>query len=346
MKLSTLTILTVLITGVTASAQSPWRFSAGYAPLVGLKTKFSGFGNFNGPAIPLPAPGPGQNYYYLDGAVLVDSSGGGLGSTTNFSYQNDSQYDGGAGVINFTTIAGGSVSNAGSVEERGAAAGSFDFSAFLDLGQVSFIPSAVAGRSATWGLRMGGQYSRVESDNRDTLGVGVGIITDSFSTLGGVPPLAPYPGSFAGPGFELAESPATRPIGAGTAIISGSRELDVHFFSAQFGTYLEIPIAKKLDVTLESGVILALATGSYRYDTTMAAGGAVQSSNGYDRTTRLLPGFYAGVGLLYHVTENIGIQGGVRYQFLKEFQIDANGSNAAVSFATAFSLNLGVVYKF
>lgn len=350
MKLSTLSLLAVLLSGATAaSAQSHWRFSAGYAPMVGLRTEFSGFGNFNNPFPALPAPGPGQNYFYNDGSVQVDSSGNAGGLTTNFSYQNNSQYDptanGGLGAINFNAVAGG-LTNAGSVAESNiAAAAGFALSAYLDLGNVAFIPGA-NGRSASWGLKVGAQYNRIDVNNSDTLTNSVGTITDSFSTGGLVPPLAPYTGSFAGPGFLLGDTP-TRTFGTADAAISGSRKLDVHLFQAQFGTYLEIPIAEKLDVMLEGGFILALANGSYRYNSNVAIpGAATQSSDGYDRRTRLLPGFYAGVGLTYNITPKVGIQGAVRYQFMSPFELATNGATAAVKFDTAFTLSVSTIVRF
>lgn len=346
MKLLSLSLLAAVAT--TASAQSPWRFSAGYSPMIGLRTEFSGFGNFNNPFPALPAPGPASNYFYLDGSVQVDSSGNAGGQTSFFSYQADAQYDptafGGSGAINFNALAGG-LNSAGTASESNiAAAGGFDLSAYLHLGSVA-IPSA-GGRSASWGLRMGAQYTRVDVDNNDSMMANVGTITDSFSTNGLVPPLAPYAGPFNGVGFLLGSTP-TRTFGNANAVISGSRELDVHILATQFGTYLEIPVAEKLDVMLEGGFILGLATGSYRYDTSVTVPGAgTQTSDGYASKTKFLPGFYTGVSLIYHLTQNLGIQTGARYQFMKEFEINANGSTASLSFDTAFALSLGVLYTF
>ncbi len=347
MKSLTVSLLAVLLAS-TASAQSHWRFSTGYAPMIGLKTEFSGFGNFNNPFPALPAPGPGQNYFYNDGSVQVDSSGNAGGLTTFFSYQNDAQYDptanGGLGAISFNAVAGG-FNSAGSVEESNiAAAGGFDISAYRHMGNLA-IPAA-DGRSATWGIRLGAQYNRIDVDNHDTLSTSVGTITDSFSTGGLIPPLAPYTGTFAGPGFLLGDTP-TRTFGTANAAISGSRQLDVHVIATQIGGYLEIPIAKKLDVMLEGGVILAVASGSYRYDSTVAIPGvAAQTTDGYANRTRFLPGVYAGVGLTYHLTERVAVQGAVRYQFIKPYDLSANGSTAAVKFDTAFTLSLSTIVQF
>lgn len=330
-----------------ASAQSRWRFSTGYTPMIGLRTEFSGFGNYPNPFPALPAPGPGQNYFYFNGSVQVDSTGNAGGQTTFFSYNDNAQFDG-VNTLSFNGIAGG-LSGAGSVKESDvASAGGFQLSASLDLGTLA-IPSA-GGRSAVWGIRVGGQYNRVESQNNQTIAAGITTITDAFNT--GVPPFnvppgAPYVGPFNGPGSFLLGDTPVRTFGNADATITGGRKLDVHLAMAQFGTYVEIPIAEKFDVMLESGFILALATGSYQFDSSVAVpGGPTQTSNGYERRTRLLPGFYAGVGLTYHLTERLGLQAAARYQFLKEFEMSANGSTASLAFNTAFTLSLSAIYKF
>lgn len=345
-------LLAVLAGTAVAGAQSPWRFSFGPSTMVGLRTEFSGFGNYAAPA--LPALGTNSNFIYLDGAVQVDSTGNAGGFSSFFSYQNNAQIVPGAFGANdglrFNSIT--SLGGAGSVEESSvAAAGGFDLSAHLRLGGVS-IPAG-GGRTSSWGLRMGLQYNRVDTTNRDTIAQSVTTISDLYDAGPGPLPSAPYQGPFvAGPGVPLIDvssggSPPVRTFGTGTAVISGNRKLDVHIAATQFGTYLEIPVAKKLDVMVEGGVILALASGSYRYDTTVAvANGANQVSSGYERRTRFLPGFYTGIGLTYHLTDNVGILGSVRYQFMKEFDITANGSTAAVSFNNAFALSLSVLYTF
>lgn len=347
MKLLSFSLAALLLTASSAAAQ--WRVSTGYAPMFGIKAEFSGFGNFNNPFPTVPAPGPAQNYFYLDGSVQVDSSGNALGVTSNFSYQNNAQYDpaanGGLGAINFTALASG-LNNAGTASESNiAAAAGFNLSGFYTLGTVAFIP-AVDGRAATWGLRVGAQYNRVDVHNTESVTSGIGTINDAFSTGGLIPPLAPYTGSFFGPGFLLGDTP-TRTFGTTTATISGSRKLDVHILASQIGTYLEIPVAPKFDVMLEGGLIVALASGNYRYQSSVTVPGTpTQDSEGNKSSTKLLPGFYTGVAVTYNVTETFGIQAGLRYQYLKQFDLGANGSNAALSFSSAFVASLSAVWKF
>ncbi len=339
--------LFVWLTGTRpAAAESPWRFSAGYAPTIGLRTEFSGFGQLQNPG-PLPAPAPATNYFYLDGSVQVDGSGNVGGQTYNFAYQNNSQYDplafGGQGAINYTGIAG-PVSGGSVKDDNVAAAAGFDLSASLHLGSLA-IPAA-GGRSATWGLRMRGQYTRVDMTNRDTVAMGLTTINDSFNLRGTIPIAAPYPGSLNGPGPLLDDVPV-RTLGTTNAFVSGSRRLDVHIAAMQFGAYVEIPVAKKWDITAETGLILALATGRYDYGSTAAIPGtAPQNSSGSTSRTRFLPGFYIGFGLAHHLTPNLSLQASARYQYMAPFSLSANGSHAAVRFDSAFVLSVSTVWRF
>lgn len=345
-----LAVAALLLVPMTVQAEpGRWSFGAGYAPIVGLRTEFSGFGNFQNP-FPVPAPAPGTNYFYTDGFVQVDSSGNAGGLTTFFAYNNAAQYDpaafGGQGAINYSTL-GGSLSGAGSVvDDNVAAAAGFEMHGYLDMGSVTFLPAMAAGRSATWGMRTGLQYARVNNTNNAGQVGSVGTITDSFNLNGVIPPAAPYTGTFFGPGPLLGDTP-TRTTGTAVAAISGYRQLDVNLFVSSFGSYVALPVARQLDVMLEGGGVLALASGSYKYESTVTVPGVgTQVSGGNKSSTKLLPGVYAGVGLAWHLTDQFSLQGAVRYQFMKQFNLMANGSNANLSFDSALVLSLSATYRF
>jgi hypothetical protein len=343
-----ITAAALLLVGTSHAEPGQWSFGAGYAPIIGLRTEFSGFGNFRNP-FPVPAPAGGTNYFYTNGSVQVDSSGNAGGQTSFFSYNNAAQYDpagfGGNGALNFSTL-GGNVSGAGSVVDNNvAAAAGFQMYGYLDLGEVSFLPAA-DGRKASWGLRTGVQYARVNNSNNAGQVGSVGTINDSFNLNGVIPPAAPYTGTFGGPGPLLGDTP-TRTTGTAVAAISGYRQLDVQLAVTTFGSYLALPVTKKLDVMLEGGGVLAVASGGYTYESTVSVPGVgTQVSGGHKHSTKLLPGVYTSVGLAWHMTEQFSLQGSVRYQFMRQFSLNANGSNANLSFDSAFVLSLGALYKF
>jgi hypothetical protein len=347
MKLLTLPLFAALAT--TAAAQSQWRFGAGYAPMIGLKTEFSGFGNFTN-LFPVATPAPGTDYFYLDGSVQVDVSGNFGGLTSFWSYNNASQIDpaafGGQGAVNYSTLSS-SLTQAGKVSDSGVSApASFEVFGYRDLGSVSI--SGVADRKGAWGVRVGLQYARVDQTNNDRVTAEMTTITDSYNLNGVIPPLAPFTGAFDGGfGVPLLSDTPVRTLGTTTAAISGSRRLDVHLSVAQFGSYLNIPVSKDFDVMIEGGVLAGLASGTYDYTTTVAVPGVgTQTTTGRNSENKLLPGFYTGLGVNGSINPRLSVQASARYQYMTEFDLNANGSNANLNFDSAFVLSLAVIWKF
>jgi hypothetical protein len=349
-----------LLAATATLAQAQWRVSAGYAPMIGLKAEFKGFGNFQNP-FPVPALGTAGNFNYTNGFVRIDSSGNAGGLTTFWSYNSAAQVDAaafsGLGGINFTTLSGG-MNQAGSAAESNVAAGAgFDLRADLRIGALSFLPSA-GGRTASWGLHTGLQYARVDVANSDSLSASLTSITDSFALPAGalvLLPAAPFAGSFLGPNLAINDgtvpvpgsASASRTFGTSTATITGTRDLEVQMFIARFGSYVDIPITEKIDLNLEGGFLVGLASGSYDWQTTVNVPGVgTQTTSGHSSHNRLLPGFYAGLGLTYNITPKFGIMTSARYQYMRQFDLIANGSDASLNFSSAFTLSLAAVWKF
>ena len=333
-----------------AAAADPWKpgrwtFGAGYAPIVGLNTEFSGVGHATG----LPPPTGGQNYEYLDGFVRVDASGNAGGDTTFWAYDRNSPAVG--NTIQFQSLSGGSAAgSSGATDESMAAAAAFEIYGYYDLGAASLFPS-MEKNGATWGLRAGLHYGYVDHDSDSAYSGRASTVIDSFS-LGGIgAPGGGFIGTFNGPNQLLSDTP-TRVLGSGsTAVqISGSRSLEVHLTMSQWGSYLNLPLNEKLDLRLEGGVILALASGEYRYDNRVRASGSAtsagQRSRGSASRTMILPGFYAGASLEYELTERLSLQGSLRYQFLKHFEINTGGTSAQLAFNSAFVLGVGATWRF
>ena len=322
-----------------ASAPSRWRFGAGYAPLIGLKTEFSGLGKFTSPFTPQPTGG-GVDYDYDDGFVHVDSSGNIGGKTWNWGHDSDTQVSGGS--IDFSITH--SVANGRADEDASANAG-VELFTYYDMGAVG-IPG-LKQRGATWGFRGGLHYAHLNVDSNNSISSDLSTLTDRFNLDGVIPPLAPYEGSFFGPGPLLNDSPSRTITTGGQALVAGSRHLDVHLTTFNFGTYLEVPVAPKFDLMFEAGVSAAVASGSYNFESsTTATGLGTQTSSGSDSETSVLTGFYLGVGGTYQLSEKWSIQAAGRYQCMEDFQLGDNGSNASLSFDSAFVLSLGALYSF
>jgi hypothetical protein len=326
----------------TPAANSPWRVGAGYAQFLGLKTKFSGLGTFNNPNTLQPL-GSGINRNYDNGYVRLDSSGNLGGQTWNWSYNNSSQYNSaGSGSINQSIT--NSLANAGTDEDGSSKPGAEIF-AYYDMGAAGF--NGRGKQPATWGFRAGLQYSRVNEDNQDLLSSGLTTTTDSFS-LGGTPaPAAPFVGNPSGPGPLLSDNPTRSTANGGSGLVSGNRELDVDLTLLNLGSYLEIPVTEKFDVLVEAGVSLGLADGSYSFrSSTTITNVGTQTSSGSDSSTDFLPGIYLGLGSTYKINDDWSILGSARYQYLQSYDLSASGSQASLSFNSAFVISLSAAYSF
>lgn len=284
-----------------------------------------------------------MDYTYDDGFVHVDSSNN-LGDLTwNWGYQNDAQYDpanGGSIAYSITS----SRAN-GSAEERDNAEAGVELFACYDMGAVDF--GGLEGKGARWGLRGGFHYAHLETSNRDRALAGLSTVTDVFALDGVIPPLAPYAGSFGGPGPLIGDDPVRTITNGGTALVTGFRELDAHLSTLQFGAYLDLPLHPKVHALFESGISAMVASGKYDFASATTIGGlGTQNSNGRDSGTDFLAGLYLGVGASVPIDDSWSFQVSGRYQLQEDFELGANGSNATLSFDSAFQISTAVVFSF
>lgn len=326
----------------TPATPSRWKFGIGYAPLIGLKTEFSGLGKFNSPFTSAPLGG-GVDYNYDNGFVHVDSSGNMGGETWNWSYADNSQYDpANGGSISFNQT--NSLAN-GMANERGNAEAGIELFGRLDMGPVNI--GEFKDRGATWGLSAGLHYARVNIDNHELASSDLLILTDQFPLGGAIPPLAPYTGSYSGPGPLIGDAPSRSYSTEGQAAVMGTRDLDVHLTTFNFGSYLELPVAPKVKLMAETGVSMTVAAGNYDYESSASVAGlGTQNSSGGDSGTSVLMGLYLEVGGSYQIDPQWAIYVSGRYQAMDDFSLRANGSNANLSFDSAFLISTGVIYSF
>jgi len=328
---------------ITAPADpSRWKLGMGYAPVFGLEAGFGGLGRFNSPFTPQPVGG-GTDYDYDDGFVHIDSSGNLGGTTWNWGYQNDSQYNpanGGSVRYGITN----SLAN-GYAEERDNAEVGVELFACYDMGGVNF--AGLENRGARWGLRGGFHYARVGIANHDSVLTGLGTTNDVFPLGGVIPPLAPYSGSFGGPGPLIGDSPVRSVTNAGTAPVTGFRELDAHLSTVEFGAYLDLPVHPMVHMRLEAGLSAMVASGKYNFtSTTTVAGLGTGNSSGRDSRTEMLAGIYLGIGAHIPIDESWSLLISGRYQMRDDFELGSNGTNASLSFDSAFQLSTAIVYSF
>lgn len=324
-------------------AASRWRVGAAYAPLLGLKTSFTGQGDFNSPFSATPVAG-GTAYEFGDGFVRPDDGTPNVGTTGDWGYQNNAQYDpAGAGSISFEVF--NSSANGSSGEDGGGEAG-VDLFGYYEMGPLDV--SWLRARKATWGFRMGLHYVKLDVENSDRIISAATSTTYSFGLGSELPPDAPFSGTPNGVGYaQLDAVPTITGPTSQTAVIAGTRTLDGHLAIFNFGPYIEIPVVNRFSMLAEAGVSLGLASADYDYrGSTSVNGGAPQAGSGSASDTTLLPGAYAGWSAAYQLNKDWSLIGSARYQYLTEFDLSAGGTTAEMSVDSAYVLSIGAMYSF
>lgn len=321
---------------------SRWTFGASFAPLLNVDADFSSLGAYASPFALRPTGG-GQDYEYENGFVRVDGSGNAGGVTSYWGYDDAAQYDpAGGGSLSFNLTSGARNGRVGASEDFSPG---FEFFGYLDMGRIADF----SGRPVSWGFKTGLHYARISIGNSSTLTSDVIQVTDTFDASGILLiPAAGYSGPYSGAGPLLGDSPTrVTNVIAGGATVAGDRDLDLDMITLSAGPYIRIPVADNFSVLAEAGLSLSVARGEYDFEsvTTIAPLGT-QTTGGDDTRTSLLPGVYAGFSAIWQLTERFGIHGSARYQYIDQFDIGANGTEASLSFDGSAVISLGGIWTF
>jgi len=330
--------------GLQMKAEPPiWRANLGYRAGFNLKPGFKNVGSY------AAATDPGtdsakSNHTYDDGYNLLDSSGNnhfGTPATIVWGYLHDGQYDptgnGGQGTIAMH-----------SSSSTGASSGSHD--ADLTSGmELSFTCEIEQNQHWNWGLEAAFNYTGLSITDSRNLAGNTTRLTDIYQLNGVVPAAAPYYGSEASPGAYLGDLP-TRSYAVYDLPVTGSRKLDADLFGFRFGPYLELPITKKLSLTLNAGLAVAIVNSEYSFDQyiTTPDSGTFHAAGSHSNTDVLLGG-YIGANLVLRFSDHWSAFGGAQWQDVGSYTNDprVTGAGAAtLDLQNAIFVSVGVGYTF
>jgi opacity protein-like surface antigen len=325
--------------GYAATDTEEGLWAVGIAPLLTLnaKTSFVGYGGFSASSFPA-APGSGPSFaVYNDGFVLADISGD-LSSTTNWGYNAAQQYDSsGGGSIALSSVSG--IGTAGVREDADPAPG-------VEIHFTRRFPG-LSGDRFRLGLDVALGVSQFDSENNSRLSADVNLVTDAFPLEGVIPPLAPYSGSFSGPGPLLGTTPTrSTESTAGGASVSGERKLDVDLYTLRIGPRLEASLGEAFGLYLGGGLALAYADGSYRFRSTASFEGTAQTSQGGGDDEAWLGGYFVEAGANWEIAEAWTFFGSLQHRGFEDFEITAGGTRSELSFDHTFTLAAGIRYSF
>lgn len=322
MKRTVLILTTAALLGgfaTQAAAQNKNRFSINPSFSFNVDVDFR---NITQPGTPGPAAGGAVDRGYQNGFVNVDSSGNAGGMTWNWGYTEPNQFDAANGRLLFDASGGG-----GSGIEENQSDGpelGFDLAYGRVLGDLG---------GGVWGVEGGFGWTSV-----DVTGDGTTFLTDAYA-VAGVPPSAPYTGSFAGPGFTIGSTP-TR--GTTTAINS----LDAKIYAFRAGPFFEIPLCDVSDLQFGCGLAVARINSDYSVNQVSSVGGlsTARSYSGSESDTKV--GGYLETKINWKFAENWAAFASARYQYFGKFEQDLGPRQAELSLGKAITLGLGVGFSF
>ncbi|MGO8929778.1 MAG: hypothetical protein ACLQU3_23170 [Limisphaerales bacterium] len=287
--------------------QSEWNhFGLDFRMGFNIQAKFMNSGAAAAP--PPPSAGGAVNRAYNDGFVNVDSSGNAGNLTWNWAYQHPSQVVGDTLQMHSASVSGGSQNDDPNL--------GFEVSYVRDLGHESW------GR---WGLKAAFGYTEMDSST------GVQAITDTYQLNGVMPPIAPYAGSFSGPGVVIGSIPAR-------SIEPGNWSLDATLYDFRLGPTVDLDITKRLSVELGGGLVVGVVDSTFAFNETTSSGSS--SSTGYQ------VGGYAEAGLAYRVCSAASLFGGVQFQSLGDFNQSVGGRRAQLDLSQSIFCVLGFEFHF
>jgi hypothetical protein len=273
-----------------------------------IQAKFTGAGVLAAP--PPPSAGLAVNRTYSDGFVNVDSSGNAGNLTWNWGYQHASQVSGDTLLMHAASVSSGTSDSSSDDPNLG-----FEVSYVRDLGHESW------GR---WGIKAAFGYTAID------LRTSAQLITDTYQLGGVTPPIAPYAGSFSGPGPVIGSSP-TR------SIAPGNWSLDATLYDFRLGPTVGLDITRRLSLELGGGLAVGVVDSTFAVNETTATSTS---------STACQVGAYAEAGLAYRVAKAASLFAGAQFQYLGDFNQSVGGRSAQLDLSQSIFCVLGLELHF
>lgn len=321
-------VLLLLCSGILMAADTrpPNRFSLGPRFALNISADFTQLGGVS----PDPAPG-----FYDDGYNLPDISGSQDGTTWNWGYQRPAQYEDDTIRLNSSS----SPANVAAPDATNDPQYGFE---------LAYARELVPWGPTRWGIETAFGYTAIAIRDTRALAGDVVQVTDSFGLDGVIPPLAPYYGSFDGPGPLLGTVPSSQTrFQAGAASLAGRRTLDADLFAWRLGPYLEWPVAPPISIQLGGGLAVAYVNSRFAYSETVTLPEleSVERS-GSGSSDGWLVGGYLDTRVNAAVSSRVSVFAGAQYQTLGQFTQETDGKRARLDLRQGILVHAGASFHF
>ena len=324
----------------TAQAQSDWtkRFRIGLVTALNIEAEFSLVGDFGVSGVSPGQPGVGGlNHTYDDGQVLIDATGNAGGFTSNWGYQNASQYDATAHTLTFHGTR--------SFDQSGSQSSVTDEPYFgLDLAYGGRLADIAAG---VLGWEFGFAFVPLRLEDAAPQTVSAQRVEHRFSTGGIVLPGAPYNGGASGIGPVIGDIATEAALSATTGQLTGSRLMEANLLDFRLGPNLQWHLGGRWAMSVAGGAVLRLVTGDYSFNEQIvfASGGVANNAGGFGATEFVYGGY--GEAMLYYRTEEAAeIFVGAQYVSTGDMTFSGEGREARLKLGNGLFFTAGVHWIF
>ncbi len=315
------------------SPHSSWRghFSLGVVAGFNINARFNETGLFK------LAPSTQTGGVYDDGYVLNDKTGN-SGYTTDWSYQNASQYNPSSQTLVFHRTQD---------FQLGASPSSADGGPFPGF-ELDYGGTIHEWDSFQLGWDFGFALVPVDIVDHTTQSVVANQTAYVYNTGGIVLPGPGYQGSFNGPGPLLPTS-ATPSSSISTGTISGSRTLQTILYTFRLGPTLSWDLSKNWSLALGAGPALGLASSEYQYNEIITTAGSSAPSKGSFQSMNVVYGGDLNSTLYFHTSDEaraVDLYLGIQYMPLSSSVFSQGGREARLNLSGQVYLSAGINWPF
>jgi len=299
---------------------------------------------FNVKASMSPAPTPVTPGVYDDGFVLPDISGSFDGRTWNWGYQQDSQLNG--QLISMSRLSDVPAAGFYQDETGGGLSPGGEVFVGLKLAELS------SGKHPLqFGLECGYGFNRFTFSQSSTASGTARLDAASFDLGGSTAPMAPYSGTYNGPGPLINTSPSVSgtTYSAALATYSGDWESSLHTFKV--GLWLTYPVNRHFSSALSFGYSSVYADTQIIYQESVSfqnpgipdVPSSSRTTGGYREWN---PGLYAQLRLAYELSPHWGLYAGGDFQTNDRYSWEEDGRQYEMDLRAVFGVTLGLTYRF
>jgi hypothetical protein len=278
----------------------------------------------------------GLDYNYEDGYVLTDVSGNEGGFTSNWGYDNASQFSGGNILLSKTTSASSFATPW--IDMDPAVGGELQYR--HEFGEIHKF------YGLRYGIEAAGSLINAKANDNRTYTGGVTRRTDAYPFPGVQPPEAPFTGTFNGPNAVLVDTPVSSTFSTAPASLSGNRKIDTDIWGFRLGPYVEMPVAKNFNLSLSGGFAGALLDVGTSWNETLTVGSTKYPFSGSGRDHAWRFGAFVTGQADYQFAEDWSLVGGVQFQSLANYQGNISGRDLEIDLSNSIFVTLGLSYKF